>query len=209
VVLYPCYFANVATLSCAYGAKEIVWECHGNFVKQTYRNRCNIYSANGELTLSYPVKKGPDPKTNITGIRLDYDIPWTRVHFKAIESAYRNTPFYEFYIDDIRPFFERKYEFLFEFNKQILFKLIELLEINTEIQFTKKFIVPGTPGYKDYRYTIHPKPQKNIPDDEFHPKEYLQAFAPKYGFIPNLSILDLLFNEGPQSKDLLKNCLVS
>ncbi|MEE4197148.1 MAG: WbqC family protein [Bacteroidales bacterium] len=188
------YFSKLATYD------EIWIEAHENYLKQTYRNRCVIYGANGKLALSIPVKK-ISTKTRIRDIAIDYDTNWQKMHWKSIESAYRSSAFFEFYADDLAPFYHTRYQFLFDFNHDLIMKLAEQLELTIDLSFTDRYYFPGDHPMDDYRGSIHPKQKVN--DQDFKVREYFQVFSEKYGFIPNLSILDLLFNTGPEAKEYL------
>ncbi len=199
VYLSTAYFAPVQYYSKLMAQDATIWmEKHEHYNKQSYRNRCTIYSANGLLDLVVPVVKFVSPKTHITDVEIAYDMPWQKLHFKAIESAYRRSPFYEYYIDDLLMFFKEKFRFLYDYNWQILEKMCQLINIPFRIKESDAYLEPN-PGAGDWRNAIHPKPSKQIPDPDFTPLPYVQVFGEKWGFKPNLSILDLLFNEGPQT----------
>ena len=174
-------------------------EQHENFIKQTYRNRCVIASANGPLTLSVPIEKNEDRnaqgKTLIRDLRISDHDNWRHVHWNALVSAYNDSAFFEYYADDLRPFYERKWRFLFDFNMEITHKLCELLNIEPNISLTSSFEL--TPQGDDFREGIRPK--KPAPDAMFSPKSYYQVYEHKHGFLPNMSVLDLLFNEGNEA----------
>ena len=172
-----------------------------NYLKQTYRNRCEIYAANGKLSLSVPIRKSSNAKIKIRDVMISYETNWQKLHFKSIESAYRSSPFYEFYIDDMHDFFIKKPKFLFDLNLQIIQKFIEILNIKPKICFTEKWIEKNTNEYDDFRYRYNPK--KEISKTDVFLK-YTQVFYEKHGFISNLSILDLIFNEGPNAITFLK-----
>lgn len=167
------------------------WE---NYGKQSYRNRCHIYSANGLLTLNIPIERSSESKVNIADTKIDYSYAWQVRHWRAIESAYMSSPFFEYYCDDLQPFFFKNEIFLYDFNLKLIDLLIKLLGANVKVGETESFIKSYPNG--DYRYNIHPK-EKNL--DIIKNGQYQQVFAHKFGFIPNLSIIDLLFNEGPSS----------
>jgi len=181
-------------------------EKYENFIKQTYRNRFSIYAANGILSLTIPVAKGTIQKTLIKDIRISYDMNWQKLHWKSIESAYRSSPFFEYYIHEFIPFYRSKFQFLFEFNIEIQKVILSLLKIDKKVLFTDEFYKNGRGNIFDFRESIHPKKRVNKPDPDFHPVPYKQVFSSKHGFIGNLSIIDLLFNEGPNSYDILKSC---
>jgi hypothetical protein len=202
VLLSTAYLPPVQYFSKLIKYDEIFIEAHGNFIKQTYRNRCNIYGANGILALSIPVKKN-NPKTKIKDIAIDYDTNWRKMHWKSIESAYRSSAFFEFYADYLAPFYHTKYQFLIDFNHDLMKMLAEQLEIDIHISYTKEYNFPEEFDFDDFRDVIHPKEKINDPD--FKVKEYFQVFSDKHGFISNLSILDLLFNTGPEALEYLKN----
>lgn len=185
---------------------NIIIEQHENYTKQSYRNRCNILAANGAITLTIPVVKDHGQKTAITDVRIDYDLPWQKTHFKSIESAYKNSPFYDYYIDDLEPFFSKKFEYLFEYNLQLIDMLMSTIGIEKKYELTTKFI-SSEDIYDDKRYSISPKQSKNIDDTSFSAIPYYQVFEDKFQFTPNLSIVDLLFNEGPQTKSVLQQCI--
>lgn len=168
-----------------------------HYLKQTWRNRCLIGTANGPLVLSLPVE-GNVEKNGIRDIRLSDHGNWQHVHWNSIESAYNSSPFFEYYADDLRPFFERKPSFLFDFNEDIRKKMCELLEIEASSQQTTEYLPEReiTDGWADLRNIIHPK---KFADSIFKPEPYYQVFDRKFGFQPNLSILDLLFNMGPEA----------
>lgn len=173
-------------------------ERHDNFQKQTYRNRCVIDSPNGALPLTVPVEKFDSPKCAMKDVRISDHGDWRHVHWHAIASSYYNTPYFEFYEDDFRPFYERKYDWLLDFNMSIMEKCCELAGLQPDIELTDEYVKEPAEGELDCRASISPKSDWGL-DEAFRPTPYYQVFASKHGFLPNLSIADLLFNMGPES----------
>jgi hypothetical protein len=205
-VLLGCtYFGPIQYFTKFLIYPERVIEIHDNYSKQTYRNRCNIYGANGILTLSIPVLKGPLHKTKVRDIRIDYSRNWRKLHWKGIESAYRHSPFFEFFQDDIQDFFTVKHEFLLDLNLAVLDYLLDVMEIDGGYGRTDTYIEPD-PEMPDFRESIHPK-KTWTEDDSFRQKEYAQVFSDRHGFRENLSVMDLLFNEGPNARQVLESCV--
>jgi WbqC-like protein family len=184
---------------------EIWLETQENYTRQTYRNRCIICGANGKLSLTVPVITSGKHKTLIKDVRIDNTKNWQKLHWKSIESAYRSSPFYEFFIDDFQPFFSTRFEFLFDMNMEILMKIFHILEINPKISLTERFLFPGKTGVADLRDSIHPKKSYRS-DKSFKPLEYKQVFSERHGFLANLSIIDLIFNTGPEASGILRRC---
>lgn len=181
---------------------EIFLETQENFLKQTYRNRCIIATANGPLALSIPVVKPDTLKCIIKDMKISDHGNWRKLHWNALVSAYRMSPFFEYYEDDFAPFYEKKYEYLLDFNENLRELICNLIDINPRIILTEEYI-PNADD--DYREIIRPKHEGE--DSSFHPVPYYQVFREKFGFIPNLSIVDLLFNMGPESAIVLNKCI--
>ncbi len=198
LLLSTAYFPPVQYMSKIKLYDEIFIERYENFGKQSYRNRSEIMSANGVISLSIPVEKA-NSKTLIRDMKIVYQTNWQKLHFKGIESAYKNSPYYEYYIDDLMPFFEKKEKFLLDFNSAILEVMLHLLKLSKPINYTEDYIRENIPGYRDVRNTIHPKAGHRKEDTEFIPRPYRQTFSDRFPFHPNLSILDLLFNTGPEA----------
>ncbi len=194
LLLSTAYFPPISYFSKIANYNNVLIETQDNYIKQTYRNRCNIMSANGKLTLSIPVIKSGNLKTPTKDIIIDYDTNWQKNHFRSIMSAYKSSPFYEFYIDDFLHIFENKTKYLLDLNNNILSILVDNLEIESNISFTKEYL-KDIPLSSDYRNNIIPK--KETP--EFKQKEYWQVFIDKFPFEKDLSIIDLLFNKGPEA----------
>lgn len=158
-----------------------------------------IPTTNGPLSLTIPTNH--NTSLAMKDIRISDHANWRHVHWNALLSAYGESPFFEYYQDDIRPFFEKKYEFLFDFNMETTEKMIELLDIRPKISITEAYIqskeLKEEDEIKDFRDAIRPK--KPLPDAEFAPQRYYQVYEQKHGFQPNMSILDLLFNEGNEA----------
>lgn len=175
-------------------------ERYDSFIKQTYRNRCIIATSNGPQALTIPVER-PEVKGGKLlerDVRISSHGNWRHLHWNALASAYGESPFFEFYADDLHPFFERQWTYLYDFNWEITLKICELLDIQPNIRTTEEYIPEGeTTMMDDFRSVIRPK--HPLPDDSFQPVEYYQVFASKVGFKPNLSVLDLLFNEGNEA----------
>jgi hypothetical protein len=206
-LLTTAYYPNIQYISKILLYKKVYIEQHENYLKQTYRNRCEILSANGRFALTIPVIQKNELKTKISEIEISYAENWQKLHFKALESAYSSSPFYEFYIHDFIKFFEKKPQNLFEYNTEILYTILEIIGIaKTKISFTNNFIELEN-NYYDFRFSITPKKQLQTADNEFKTIEYTQVFAEKFKFDPNLSILDLIFNLGPESLLYLKKTL--
>lgn len=201
--LSTAYFAPVSYYMAMLAHDRIVIEQWCNYTKQTYRNRCHIAGANGVLSLSVPVVKPDTLKCPTRDIRISDHGEWRHLHWNAIASAYGSSPFFEYYQDDIRPFFKKRYTFLLDFNEAIRQTLCELIGMEPHVEYTARYAQPA-PGEADLREAIHPK--RNIAETipSIHLKPYYQVFAPKYGFLPDLSILDLLMNMGPESILILK-----
>lgn len=198
VLLATAYFPSVFYISRIIQTSGVIIEKEENFQKQTYRNRCVILGANGPLSLTVPVQHEA-PKIRIADLKISYHNHWQLIHFRAVESAYRNSPFYEYYMDDFQKFFQNKYDSLLEFNTQILQTCLVLIGYKGKPGFTEDYIYQES--VNDYRYKISPK--QKITDYEF--PEYHQVFQGKFGFVPDLSVLDLIFNVGPESMEYLRN----
>jgi len=176
---------------------NIIIEREEHFPKQTYRNRTNICSPDGILPLVVPVIKGSKNHTKIKEVKISYDFKWQRLHRMSLQACYRRSAYFEYYEDDFAPFYENKETFLFDYNQQFLELLLKLTKIKTGITYTESY-EPEYPALTDLRTSINPK--KEI---DFQQKPYFQVFEEKQGFIKNLSIVDLLFNQGPQTPNYL------
>ena len=175
-----------------------------NFQKQSYRNRCHFYGADGVQTLSFPIKhEGGTHKIPITEIKIDYKNPWVEQHKRAIISAYRTSAYFEYYQDELFEILDRKYEKLFDLNLALIKFFIDKTGIKVDLRLTEDYVVE--PQMHDLREVIHPKRPNTILSDLDLEKPYFQVFSRKYGFQSDLSIMDLLFNEGPDSIMFLKH----
>ena len=191
VLLSTTYFGPVQWYQKLYRSEAVQIEQWESFQKQTYRNRCLIAATQGVQALTVPVERGTSPL--IKDIRISDHGNWRHLHWSALVSAYGESPFFEYYQDDIRPFFEKRWEFLFDFNEDIRMKMCELLDIQPKVDYTKEFTVNKI---IDFREAINPKHPQEDPD--FEAKPYYQVYQQKHGFLANLSVLDLLFNMGPE-----------
>ncbi|MBQ3630533.1 MAG: WbqC family protein [Prevotella sp.] len=226
-LLATTYFGPIQWYQKLYRYDKVQIECCETFVKQTYRNRCLIATTQGVQALTVPVRSeklktppslpegeeqsgggafaicSPTGRAGEVSLISDHG-NWRHLHWQAMQSAYGDSPFFEYYEDDLRPFFtEHRWERLLDFNEAIRETMCELLDIHPHVEHTTSFLPPTTvagnaqSAIADFRAAIHPKhPQ---PDADFIARPYYQVFASKHGFLPNLSILDLLFNMGPES----------
>ena len=178
-------------------------DIHSNYIKQTYTNRCSIISANGIQDLTIPIIK-PKEKTPIKDIRISSHDNWQQLHWRAIQSAYNSTPFYEYFCDDYLPFYQKKWDFLLDFNLKIQEKTLELLNFQKiEPYLSDTYIEKSNFNTKDLREVINPK-KFNVTLYKNLTTPYYQIFDQKFGFTPNLSIIDLLFNMGNEARIYLK-----
>ncbi|HHS95558.1 MAG TPA: hypothetical protein ENJ45_03130 [Phaeodactylibacter sp.] len=187
----------------------VVIEQHEHYSKGSYRNRCYLAAANDPLLLSIPLIKGKNQQQNIRHTRISYDTPWQRLHWRSIFSAYGNAPYFEYYADSLAPFYQKKYEYLFDFNLDLLQWVLACLDINTSWTLTKEYSAQPTPPLQDWRNAIHPKPQRRRKDIYFEATYYPQVFEDRHGFIGNLTILDLLFCAGTQAALILESCITT
>lgn len=197
--LSSAYLAPVEYYTKLKTYDQVFIEQHDHYIKQTYRNRCTIAAPDGELALSIPTVKPSTAKCAMKDIRISDHGNWRRLHWNAIESAYNGTPFFEYYKDDFHPFYEHKYEFLTDFNEELCQLICRLIDIEPEVQRTTEYKVDFAAHEVDFREAIHPKKDFRLTDPEFTPHPYYQVFEARHGFLPNLSIIDLLFNMGPES----------
>ena len=195
ILLHHTYFPNLAHSALMVKAQDVWFEVWDNYDKQTYRNRCYIYGANGIQNLSIPVFYTQKNRQLYSSVEIANTSNWQDVHWKSIESAYRSSPFFEFYEDELRPLFETKYDLLLDFNKACL----EVVKSCLQLEFTSKetSAFEKQTELEDFRKLVN----INTPVKSF--ESYTQVFDEKHGFLSNLSILDLLFNEGPNSINYL------
>ena len=176
---------------------DILIEAHEHFPKQTYRNRANICSPDGLLTLVVPVVKGAKVHTPVRDVKISYDFRWQRLHWMSLQACYRRTAYFEYYEDNLAQFYETKETWLFDLNEKLLYLMLKLLKINTTFHYTEEYHAEY-PNLTDLRNAIS---HKKNPD--FIQKPYFQLFENRQGFMKNLSIVDLLFSQGPQSINYL------
>lgn len=195
MLFHPTYFSSIAQYAAMIKSNEIVFEVEDHFQKQTYRNRCYIYAENGKHLLNIPVKHSKGIKQKTKDVRIDYKNNWNKQHLKALHTAYRSSPFFEFYIDDLLSVFEKEYTFLIDLNLQCHQLICKALEVPVTYSLTKNYEVNVV---KDGRNFVNAKQKHTL-------QRYIQIFEIKHGFISNLSILDLLFMEGPNALNYLEN----
>jgi hypothetical protein len=197
ILISTAYLPPVEYFSLIQNADEVLVEREENYLKQTYRNRCYILSADGVHALSVPVYMGSLHKTALKDIRIDYSKRWQQVHLRAISASYSSSPFYEFYFEELEKIILKSHEYLIDLNKELTEAILKIIGINRTICFTGSFTPVGTVDY-DFRYKINPKLRSEIAI-----KQYTQVFVPESGFVPGLSIIDLIFNMGPVSANYL------
>jgi hypothetical protein len=197
ILLSTAYLPPAEYFSLIRDADEIFIEREENYVKQSYRNRCSILSTHGQHQLSVPVFEGSIHKVPIRDARIDYSKRWQQVHLRAIMASYRSAPFYQYYYEEIERILLRNNIFLLDLNDALLRSVLKMLRIEKEIKYTEKF-EPCNEEVYDYRYRISPK--KETP---YISKRYIQVFDEGQGFTSNLSIIDLIFNLGPEAAGYL------
>ena len=177
--------------------QDICLEKYEHYPKQSYRTRAKIATANGVLDMIVPIVHGRKERVAMKDIRINYEFNWQRLHWLSLQTAYRSSPYFEYYEDDFAYFYEKQHDFLFDFNVEQLQLILKCLKLDRHLTFTESYERGGSSV--DYREAIHPKKPSLMP----HAKPYYQVFEDKHGFLPDLSIVDLLFNQGPQSKSYL------
>jgi len=194
LIVQPTLFSPIMQYVVMANAENIVFEMEDNFQKQTYRNRYEIYGANGKQILTVPViysQKGERLKTK--EIKIDHRDNWHKLHIRSLQSAYRSSPFYEFYEDEILPIYYKKHQYLIDFNLDSFEIIGDCLQVDLHYQKTVDY-EKNIDLNQDFRSLANAKSNKN-----FQLQKYTQVFDDKHGFKSNLSILDLLFNEGPNA----------
>ena len=178
---------------------KIEIEACENFVKQTYRNRCTIYSANGAIDLTVYLEKCRRNHLPLKEVKISYSQPWNKINWRAIISAYNNSPFFMYYQHDFEKFYTKEYKWLIDYNTQLLSLCFKLLGFDKEIIFSEEYLAAYDNGL-DFRNR-----HNSISSSSINLTKYPQVFDFKYGFIPNLSIIDLLFNRGPDAESYIKS----
>lgn len=206
--LSSAYLAPVEYYTKLYDGDRIFIERYDHYIKQTYRNRCVIAGPNGPLSLTIPTEKSAHEHCCMKDVRISDHGKWQHVHWQALVSAYYTSPFFEYYQDDFRPFYEKSYTYLYDFNEELQILVCKLLDLQPEIQPTKCYKTDFKEESElDLRDLIRPKHGFDW-DMAFKPKVYYQVFKEKNGFLPNLSIVDLLFNMGPEGLLVLRDSIL-
>ncbi|WP_242132741.1 WbqC family protein [Aestuariivivens marinum] len=199
ILIHPTYFPTIAHFVAMVKAKEVMFEMDDNFVKQTYRNRTYIYGANGKLALNIPVIHTQKNRQKYRDVKIFNTENWQGIHWKSLLTAYRTSPFFEYYEDDLAPLFQKQYDYILDFNLNCFDAVCDCLQLDLNI--SKSEIYKETvEDYIDYRHLVKAKKEHS-----YNFKPYTQVFSDKHGFIPNLSVLDLLFNEGPNTLTYLES----
>lgn len=207
-ILSSAYLGSVGYYSVLAHFDTVFIEQFDSYHKQTCRNRCQILAANGPLDLIIPVIKESGKKTLMKDVKIDYATRWQNMHWRSLFSAYNSSPFFEYYSEYFIPFYQKKWNFLFDYNKEMMELVLSLLQIPVNILYTGQF-------QKEYENAIDLrnefskiKSTNDLDGIEFEVQSYTQTFAEKFDFVPNLSIVDLLFNCGPNSENILHKMIL-
>lgn len=198
-LLLPTYFPSISHFAAMVQSDKIVFEMEDNFQKQTNRNRTYIYSPNGIQLLNIPVKHSKETHQKTKDVKIETDFDWQKQHFKSLEAAYRSSPFFEYFEDDIYPIFEKKFTFLMDLNFEVMDIVCKCLRMKLEYTTTTEYFHEVEADVMDFRFLANGK------KDNSQFESYPQVFQEKAGFLNNLNILDLLFNEGKFAMDYLKS----
>ena len=200
ILIHPTYFPSISHFTAIVQAEKVTFEMEDNFQKQTNRNRTYIYSPNGIQLLNIPVKHSKTAHQKTKDIQIENDFDWQKQHFKSLEAAYRSSPFFEFFEDDLLPVFEKKHSFLMDLNLEVFELITRCLRMKIEYTTTTEYVHEIKANeIIDFRYLANGK------KDQSQFESYTQVFDDKFGFINNLSVLDLVFNEGKFALDYLKS----
>ena len=193
IFLSTAYLPPVEYFARIKDAVEVFIEGEENYLKQSYRNRCYILTSGGPQYISVPVYLGSCHKTHLRDIRIDYSKRWQQVHIGALTSAYNSSPYFLYYSEIIEKIILAGHNYLIDLNMELMLALLKILKMDDHLTYTSEFLpVKGLEG--DFRYAISPKK-----DSDYVSKEYSQVFNSVHGFIPRLSIVDLVFNMGPEA----------
>ena len=203
IILHPTYFPNIAHFVAIANADKVIFEVEDNFLKQTFRNRTYIYAANGKLALNIPVIHTQKNRQKYKDVKIFNEEKWQDHHWKSLLSAYRTSPFFEYYEDELRPLFEEKINFILDFNFKCFETVCDCLQLDLNTLKTEVY-QKNIENTQDYRYLVNAKKDCLKPFERYN-----QVFQEKHGFINNLSILDLLFNEGPNTLNYLESQTIS
>ena len=204
ILLHPSYFPSISQFAAIAQADRITFEMEDNFQKQTNRNRTYIYSPNGIQLLNIPIKHSNLHHQKTKDIKIEQDFDWQKQHFKSLEAAYRSSPFFEYFEDDLLPVFQKKHIFLMDLNMEAFDIVCKCLRMKLEFDTTTEYFHEiNDSNIADFRYLVNGKKDHSV----FEP--YTQVFDDKHGFLNNLSVLDLLFNEGKFAMDYLKKQVLS
>ena len=198
VLLHPTYFSPISQYVLIANAKELIFEVEDNFQKQTYRNRCYIYTADGKHLLNVPIQHTKGIKQKTKDVKIDYKDDWHKLHLKTLQTAYSSSPFFEFYIDDLKPIFEKRFIFLLDLNLKCHELIMDALQLKIPHSKTSEY-------QKDIQFLDARKLAVAKTKDEIKLTRYIQVFEQNKGFISNLSILDVLFMEGPNALNYLES----
>jgi hypothetical protein len=183
--------------------EQVIIEQQEHYIKGSYRNRAHLIGSNAPIRLSVPLQKGKNEQLSIREVRIANEQPWQKAMIRTIQSAYGKAPFYEFYAPPLLEILEQAHSFLFDLNRALLEEILDLLELDIPLSYTDTFQTSPPKDVLDFRNHIHPKTHRRQPDPWFQIVEYPQVFQEKHGFLPNLSILDVLFCAGPQTIEIL------
>jgi hypothetical protein len=199
-LLHPSYFPSISHFVAMVQAENVVFEMEDNFQKQTNRNRTYIYSPNGVQLLNIPIKHSRTSHQKTKDIQIENDFDWQKQHFKSLEAAYRSSPFFEYFEDDFVPFFEKKHQFLMDLNLEALEIISKCMRMKFDFETTNEYFHEvDSNEFLDYRFLVNGEKDPSVFES------YTQVFDDKFGFINNLSVLDLLFSEGKFTVDYLKS----
>ena len=195
-VFIPTYFSPISQFEKIKSYKKIIFETEDNYEKQTFRNRCYIFGPNGKQSLNIPVKfKNTSEKKKTKDAIVDNDAKWQSQHLKSLQTAYRNSPFFEFYIDDLMPIFDKKFNFLLDINLYSFELINKAIGLDSIYEISKSYVEKDN--------IIDCRKLTDVKQEYLNKQSYIQMFDEKHGFLPNLSILDLLFMEGPNAINLI------
>lgn len=202
VVVLTTYLGPVSYYSALAGAERILVEQCDHYHKQTYRNRCRILAANGPIDLVIPVVKHSGHKTPLRDVQIDYTTRWQSNHWRSILSAYNSSPFLEYYIDEFYRFYHQSWKYLIDYNSEIGQVVFGILDWDKRLERTIEYEHRWPEQIDDLRDCFSPK-QQRLSELIGQPKTYTQTFSEKMPFVPDLSIIDLIFNTGPLAKTYL------